>query len=51
MVKVDPEKGMKLYNERHAMLQQIIKPNHFSTQEAVFTHRILKKLEAKGLVI
>ena len=32
-------------------MQQVIKPNQFSTQEAVFMNRILKKLEAKGLVI
>ena len=51
IVKVDPETGMKLYQERHAMLQQVIKPNHFSNQEAVFMNRILKKLGAKGLVI
>lgn len=51
LVKIDPETGMKLYNDRHAMLQQVIKPNHFFTQEAVFMNRILKKLEAKGLLI
>ncbi len=51
LVKIDPETGMKLYKERHAMLQQLIRPNHFSTQEAVFTHRILEKMEAKGLFI